>query len=90
MGASAYHNSAGNQGSLDHNKLASTVRSRAFGLPRWYRGSIETISHSGNNPPSDELWKTIRCTLDDSANNHDRGTDEDGATSAKYVPSDLC
>lgn len=57
----------------------------AFGLPGWYGGGIETIPETGDESTDNELSKREGRTLENSADDHDACSHEDGLATTEDV-----
>lgn len=71
------------QDQFNDDQLATPLQSRGFRLPNGRCGCIDAISDASHNSPNYQLWHAVGRNLDESANSHDRGADQDCLLPAK-------
>lgn len=76
---------AGNHGTLDHDHLTTTVGLAALGLPGGNGGGVDTVPEARDETTDDQLGELVRGTLQDRANTHDEGTEEDRLATTEHV-----
>lgn len=79
------HDAEGDEGALNHDKLASLVSRARLGLPHGHGRGVASVSEAGDDSSDDEVVKRKGRGLKGGSDDHDAGAEHDHLSAAEPV-----
>lgn len=83
-----YHDSAGDQGALDHDEFTALVSMGRLGLPSGHGGRVPAVSKASDDSADNEVVKGECRGLEDGADSHDGGSQHDHSLATEGVANE--